>query len=89
MKLAVRVIPNAPRTAITGKRGGEIVLRVNAPAIDGRANRAAVRHLARMLGVPPSAVRLLSGERSRRKKFEILGVDDDDGRLDGLLSDDG
>ncbi len=75
MRLLVRVIPNAPKTAITGTRGGEMVLRVNAPASGGKANRAASRFLARMLGVSASSIHLVSGEKSRHKKFEIVGLE--------------
>jgi uncharacterized protein len=89
MMLKVRVIPNAPRTGITGWRGDEILLRVSAPALEGRANRAAARCLAAALGVPASAVRLVGGERSRHKKFEIRDFRADPARLGGLLSDRG
>jgi uncharacterized protein (TIGR00251 family) len=88
MRLGVRVIPNAPRDAITGRRGDEIVLRVRAPATGGRANKAAARCLAASLGVPVSAVRLIAGERSRHKKFEIVDFKGDAATLGGLLSDD-
>ena len=75
MILEVRVIPNASRTAITGTRGDEVVLRVNAPAIEGKANRAALAYLSRAFGVRSSAVRLVGGEKSRHKKIEIVGLD--------------
>jgi hypothetical protein len=88
-RIAVRVIPNAPRTAVTDQRDGEWVLRVSAPALEGRANREAARYLARRAGVPASAVRLISGERSRHKIFEISGLDGWPGGPAGLLSDDG
>ena len=74
MRLPVRVIPNAPKTAITGMRGDEMILRVNAPASDGKANRAATRFLARIFGVSTSSIQLVSGEKSRHKKFEIVGL---------------
>jgi hypothetical protein len=72
--LDFRVIPNAPRTAITGMRDGRFVLRVNAPARDGKANRAASEYLADLFGVPRSRVQLVSGEKSRHKKFQIVGL---------------
>ncbi len=75
MILEVRVIPNASRTAITGTRGDEVVLRVNTPAIEGKANRAALGYLSRAFGVRSSAVRLVGGEKSRHKKIEIVGLD--------------
>jgi uncharacterized protein (TIGR00251 family) len=83
--LEVRVIPNASRTAITEMRGQEVVVRVNAPAIEGKANRAALRYLARAFGVRSSAVRLVSGEKSRHKKIEIVGLDS--GELTSTLAD--
>ena len=75
MILEVRVIPNASRTAITGTRGDEVVLRVSAPAIEGKANRVALRYLSRAFVVRSSAVRLVGGEKSRHKKIEIVGLD--------------
>jgi uncharacterized protein (TIGR00251 family) len=74
MKLKVRVIPNAGTTAFSGSRGEERVLRVQAPAVDDKANRAAVRFIAERLGLRASAVTLVSGEKSRHKIFEIVGL---------------
>jgi uncharacterized protein len=76
--LAVRVIPNARRTEFSGRRDKEFVLRLNAPAIEGKANRAAVEFIAEYLGVSRSKVTLVSGEKSRHKVFEIAGVNPGD-----------
>ena len=87
MILDFRVIPNASKTAITGVRNDEIVLRVTAPAREGKANRAMVVYLSRAFGVSRSAVRLLSGEKGRHKKIEIVGLDSGEirAKLVGLL----
>ena len=77
-KLKVRVIPNAKRDEWGGHREGELVLRLNAPAIEGKANKAAVEFIARSFGVPRSAVLLVRGERSRHKIFEIVGLESSD-----------
>ncbi|MGW5750420.1 DUF167 domain-containing protein [Nocardia rhamnosiphila] len=50
---------------------GTLHLWVQAPAVEGKANRAAAELLAAHLGVPKSAVRLTGGATSRRKRFEI------------------
>ena len=71
------MIPNATRTVLSGVRDQRFVLRINAPAIDGKANRAATLYLAKICGVSRSRVRLVSGEKSRHKKFEIVGLDAD------------
>jgi uncharacterized protein (TIGR00251 family) len=73
--LKVRVIPNARKDEVAGYREGELVLRLNAPAIEGRANKAAVEYVSRLLGVSRSAVLLVRGERSRHKIFQIVGLE--------------
>jgi uncharacterized protein (TIGR00251 family) len=44
---------------------------VASPAEDGRANAELVRAIAKMLGMKRSAVSLVSGERSREKRFRV------------------
>jgi uncharacterized protein (TIGR00251 family) len=73
-ELKVRVIPNAKKNEFGGYRDGELVLRLTAPAVQGKANRAAVEFLARFVGVPRSAVLLARGESSRHKIFQIVGL---------------
>jgi uncharacterized protein (TIGR00251 family) len=82
MKLQVRVIPNARRNEIS-RRDGQLILRLNAPAVEGKANKAAIDFLSQYLQVPRSRVTLLAGEKSRHKIFEIVGLDlsDVEGRL--------
>lgn len=74
MILRIRVIPNAKRDGFSGQREGEWVLRLRAPAVEGRATAAAQEYIAAFFGVSRSAVRLLGGEKSRHKKFEIVGL---------------
>ncbi|WP_405183510.1 DUF167 domain-containing protein [Nocardia sp. NBC_01377] len=50
---------------------GTLQLYVRAPAVEGKANRAAIELLAEHYGVPKSAVRLAAGATSRHKRFEI------------------
>ncbi|UFS95533.1 DUF167 domain-containing protein [Nocardia huaxiensis] len=50
---------------------GTLVLYVRAPAVEGKANRAACELLAQHYGVPKSAVTLTAGATSRFKRFEI------------------
>jgi uncharacterized protein (TIGR00251 family) len=74
-RLNVRVIPNARKTAFAGYRENELLLRLNAPALDGRANQAARDFMAAFFAVPKSAITLLAGEKSRHKIFEIIGLE--------------
>ena len=72
--MKVRVIPNARKSEFAGCRDGEWVLRLNAPPVDGKANKAAVEFIANSLGIPRSGVSLVSGEKGRHKIFEIVGL---------------
>jgi uncharacterized protein (TIGR00251 family) len=74
-KIAVRTQPNARRDELLGLREGVLLVRVSAPPLDGRANRALCRVLAKHVGVAPSKVTILRGERSRDKLVQIEGLD--------------
>ena len=75
VRLKVRVIPNAKKSEFSGYRDEELLLRLNAPPVEGKANKAAVEFVSRFFAVPRTAVILVSGEKSRHKIFEILGLD--------------
>ena len=70
----VRVQPRASRDEITGVVDGALKVRLQAPALEDRANVALCEYLAELLKMPKSAVRILSGERSRIKRVEIRGI---------------
>ena len=70
----VRVQPRASKDEVAGRDGGALKIRLQAPAVENRANEALVEFLAQLLKRPKSAVRILAGERSRTKRVEIRGV---------------
>jgi uncharacterized protein len=78
--LAIRVQPRAKRTEVAGERGDAVVIRVNAPPVDGRANEAVCRLIAKRLGVPRTAVRIVRGESARDKLVRIDGFTEDEAR---------
>ena len=55
-RLRLRVKAGAKKTAILGVHGGAIKLSVAAAPERGKANRAVVKLLAEVLGLPSSAV---------------------------------
>jgi hypothetical protein len=73
--IAIRVQPRARSDALAAVRAGVLIVRVVAPPLDGRANDAVCRLLARALGVRASDVTILRGERTRDKVVAIDGVD--------------
>jgi uncharacterized protein (TIGR00251 family) len=89
LRFRVRLTPRGGRDRIDGfapDAAGERVLRVRvaAPPVDGAANAALVRLLAKALGVPKSAVAIVGGKTSRDKTVEVAG---DPAELGGRLRD--
>ncbi len=74
VQLAVRVTPRASQNAIVGVRRGALCVRLQAPPVEGAANRALIRFLGKRLGVPQRAVSLLRGDAGRDKLLRIEGV---------------
>jgi uncharacterized protein (TIGR00251 family) len=74
-RLAVRLQPRAGRDEIVGERAGVLVVRVTAPPVDGRANAALCRLVARRVGIPPSRVSVVRGASSRDKTLALHGLD--------------
>jgi uncharacterized protein len=80
IRLTILVQPRASRTEIVGPYGAAIKIRIAAPPVDGAANEELIRFLAKTLGVPKSAVTIVSGERGRRKVVSVEGVSRWNGR---------
>lgn len=74
-RIEVRLRPGASREELAGFRDGILQARVSAPPVEGRANRALCRLIAKRVGVAPSRVRVVRGERSRTKLVEVAGVE--------------
>lgn len=78
-RIRVRLQPKARSNEVSGWKEdpatGEQVLqvRVTAPPVDGKANKALIQLLARELAVPKSKIRILQGETSRDKLVELPG----------------
>ena len=73
--VAVHVQPRAGRTAVVGRHGDALKVRVAAPPVDDRANTATIALVAEMLDVAASGVTVVSGDRSRLKRLRVQGID--------------
>ncbi len=73
-QIAVRLQARSSREELLGIRDGVLLARVMAPPVDGRANRALCRLIARAAGVPPSRVEVIRGARSREKLVRVQGI---------------
>jgi uncharacterized protein (TIGR00251 family) len=78
--LAVRVQPRASRNEVVGWREGVLAIRLTAPPVEGAANRACRDFLAEALGVRRADVEMISGDKSRDKRFRIEGLTAEEAR---------
>lgn len=74
--LAIRVVPRARRDEIAELMGdGTIKIRLKAPPVDGKANKALIRFLAKFFGIPQNKIEIVAGETKRNKIVTILDLD--------------
>ena len=73
LELWLRVQPGPGKGSVVGRYGDRIKIRVAAPAVDGKANVALIRFLAREFGVKQGQIRLAGGAHSRDKRVVIDG----------------
>jgi uncharacterized protein (TIGR00251 family) len=73
----VRVIPRASKSGIAGMRGDALIVRLNAPPVEGAANAELIEVLADALNVPKRAISIVSGERTRQKRVRVEGMSEE------------
>lgn len=72
--ISVRVVPRSSKEGVAGFEGGVLRIRLNAPPVEGKANEALVRFLAKALGVPKNRITLVAGEKGRNKIVRVDGI---------------
>ena len=71
MIINVRVIPRAKINRIEVQPDGVVRVHTTTAPTDGKATADVIKMLARHYGVPKTSIRLIRGETSRDKVFEI------------------
>lgn len=74
-RIEVRLRPRAGADELLGFRDGVLRARVKAAPVDGRANTALCRLIAKRAGVPPSRVSVVRGARGRDKLVAVEGIE--------------
>jgi uncharacterized protein (TIGR00251 family) len=74
IELDVQAVPRSSRDAIGQPHGDRLKLHVKAPPVDGEANAAIVKLLAKTLGLSRDAVELVAGQTGKRKTVRITGL---------------
>lgn len=72
----MRLRPRGHADELMGIADGVLQARVSAPPVDGKANQALCRLVAKKVGVAPSRVSVVRGEKSRRKVLHVEGIDE-------------
>ena len=72
--LAVKAVPNAPRSKVVGRLGDAVKIKVHAPALEGKANEALCAFLASALALPRRAISVQTGDTSRHKLVRVEGL---------------
>ncbi len=72
MRISVRIKPNAKTEAVEKLPGGEFLVRVKAPAKEGKANEALIIALKRYFNIPKSRISIASGLGSKNKIVDIF-----------------
>ena len=70
----IQVIPHASRAEIAGVQEGAFKVKVTAPPVEGAANEACIKLLARELGLKKSQMEISSGAKSRKKTVMIKDI---------------
>lgn len=72
--LSIRVQPNSSREGVGEVRNDALIIRLNAPAVEGKANDALIRFISRKLDVPKSRIAIIRGEKNRTKSIAVQGL---------------
>lgn len=78
--LRVRVVTRASKTELAGIVDDHLKVRLQAPPIEGKANKALAGFLAGKLRVPVRNITILSGRTSRSKRIAVAGLSEHAGR---------
>ncbi len=73
MLVPLYVRPASSKDDVGGIYDDRLLVYVKAPAVDGSANLAVTKVLAKALEIPKGDIKVLSGHTSKRKRVEILG----------------
>ena len=87
--LAVRVTPRSKKNEVSQiLSDGTIKIKLTAPPVEGKANKALVKYLAELFDVNSSEVEIIAGEKGRNKLVSIYGLDSEivNQRIKGIVS---
>jgi uncharacterized protein (TIGR00251 family) len=69
--LKVYLQPKSSKNEVVGPYRDGIKVKVTAPPVEGKANEALIRLLAKKFGISPSGIEIIKGLHSREKTLRI------------------
>lgn len=75
IQLSLKVIPNASKDEVVGFVGESLKVKVRAHREKGKANKAVIQLLCKVLNIPKNSIVIVSGVTSSIKIIEIENVD--------------
>lgn len=76
IQFSVALQPRASKNEISGVMNGALKIRLTSPPVEGAANKACIKFLAKRLGVSASRVDIVSGLTSKHKIIRVEGMDE-------------
>lgn len=70
MNIEIRVITNAHKREII-KEGDYYKVRITSQPVEGKANKELIEYLAEVFGVKKSDIKIIKGEKSKKKTISI------------------
>ena len=77
-QLTFKVTPNSSKNVLEKDAEGSLRLRLAAPPVDGKANKACIAFFSKALKIPKSSIKIIKGETSRRKTILFDGYCEND-----------
>ncbi len=85
--MSVHIQPGAAKSEICGLHGEALKIRIHARPVEGAANSELIEFMATCLCVPRKAVKILRGEKSRRKSVWVaIQAEEVERRLMGKMA---
>ncbi len=87
--LKIHVNPRSSKNQVTGLHGDALNVKLTAPAVEGKANKALVEFLSEYFGIKKKQVEIKSGDKSREKTVALkdVGIRNIEERIAGRMSD--
>ncbi len=76
--IRIKLLPKSSRNQVVGREGEHFKVKVTAPPVEGRANKALIDLLAKKLGIPKGHIEIITGKSSRLKSVRIDGLSQED-----------